>query len=186
MKKSRILLLVGLCGFGCYYYLSQSKKVDEVVTASNDIIVVDGVDRAVVSDVTAPKMRKFLHNKLWRDKGPIRMEKTGSIVHVTILDDEQYNHQLGLKLMEEADEVHRATTKEDLISEIGDVLEVLDAIIKLHDLSRDEIIADQTAKREERGGLYERQFVTMTESIPGTFLDEYCSKDPDKYKEILD
>ena len=105
---------------------------------------------------------------------------------MTILDDEQYNHQLGLKLMEEADEVHRATTKEDLISEIGDVLEVLDAIIKLHDLSRDEIIADQTAKREERGGLYERQFVTMTESIPGTFLDEYCSKDPDKYKEILD
>ena len=178
MKKSTILLLVSLCGLGCYYYFSESAKSCEVVAVSKEA--------DVVNDNTTPKMRKFMHNKLWRDTGPARMEATGSIVHVTILDDEQYNHQLGLKLMEEADEVHRATTKKELISEIGDVLEVLDAIIKLHDLSRDEIVADQTAKREERGGLYERQFVTMTESIPGTFLDKYCSKDPDKYKEILD
>ena len=137
-------------------------------------------------DVTQPKMRKFIHNKLWRDKGPVRMEKTGSIVHIKDLTDAEYAHQLGLKLLEEAAEVHTAQTKEDLISEIGDVYEVLDCIIALHQLSRDEIAREQEFKREERGSLLERKFVTMTESIPGTFLDLYCSKDPGKYQLIIE
>lgn len=171
MKISKFFLSFMVCGIvvGYYFYgMSQTQHVDESFTRQT----------------AQSKMRKFVHNKLWRDKGPARMEATGSIVHVTILDDEQYNKQLGLKLLEEAHEVCGAQTKEDLISEVGDVLEVLDCIIALHDLSRDEIENLRTEKREERGSLLERKFVTTTESIPGTFLDVYCSKDPDKYQLI--
>ena len=171
MKQKNWYLLIILAGLlACLYFYK--KKSDEL------LIPID-----IISNV---KMRKFIHNKLWRDKGPVRMEATGSIVHVTILDDEQYVQQLGLKLKEEADEVHTAKNKEDLMNEIADVFEVLDAIMKHHDFSRDEILEIQKAKRDERGGLFERKFVTMTESIPGSFLDEYCSQDPEKYKQVIE
>jgi hypothetical protein len=35
-------------------------------------------------------MHKFLQNKLWRDKAPDLMRATGSIIHITQLDDVQY------------------------------------------------------------------------------------------------
>ncbi len=172
MKKKMTLIIISLSVIATVYYFYDMQLCLQKNACQNQS--------------SAQKMRKFIHNKLWRDKGPERMEKTGSIVHVAILDDEQYNKQLGLKLLEEAHEVSGAKSKEDLISEIGDVLEVLDCIIALHDLSRDEIEKIRTEKREERGSLLERKFVTITESIPGTFLDEYCSKDPDKYQLIVD
>jgi predicted house-cleaning noncanonical NTP pyrophosphatase (MazG superfamily) len=172
MKKNMVVIIVSLCVITTVYYFYATQQCLQKA--------------AYQEQSSAPKMRKFIHNKLWRDKGVERMEKTGSIVHVTILDDEQYDKQLGLKLLEEAHEVCGATSKEDLISEVGDVLEVLDCIITLHDLSRDEIEKLRIEKREERGSLLERKFVTITESIPGTFLDEYCSKDPNKYQLIVD
>lgn len=184
MKKVIVLIIGFLIGFSYYYLVCEKSHT----SAAN-----------VVQDrVAAFKMRKFIHNKLWRDSGPARMEAVGSIVHVKILDDVEYNKQLGLKLMEEAAEAAQAacklpvstiisdTEKADLISEIGDVYEVIDCMIALHGLSRDAIAADQKFKREERGSLLERKFVTMTESIPGSFLDVYCSKDPDKYQLIVE
>lgn len=183
MKKI-ILLVVGLLiGMSSYYLFFNKSKLVAV---------------CAVGTCAAPKMRKFIHNKLWRDSGPARMEAVGSIVHVTILDDQEYVKQLGEKLKEEAAETAEAAVKlsasqsfsdidkADLISEIGDVYEVIDCIIALYKLSREEIAADQKFKREERGSLLERKFVTMTESIPGSFLDEYCSKDPAKYKLVVE
>jgi predicted house-cleaning noncanonical NTP pyrophosphatase (MazG superfamily) len=179
MKKVIVLIIGFLIGFSYYYFMCEKSH-----KTATDVVQ----DR-----VAAFKMRKFIHNKLWRDSGPARMEAVGSIVHVRILDDVEYNKQLGLKLMEEAAEAAQAacklpissiisdTEKADLISEIGDVYEVIDCMIALHNLSREEIASKQAEKRNERGSLLERKFVTMTESIPGSFLDEYCSKDPDKY-----
>ncbi len=161
-------IVIAAVSLGLWYQTFEQKKLE------------------IETSLMQPKMRKFIHNKLWRDKGPVRMEKTGSIVHVKDLNDEEYAYQLGLKLLEEAAEVHTAKTQKDLISEIGDVYEVLDCIIALHNLSRQDIAQDQALKREERGSLLERKFVTMTESIPGTFLDLYCSQDPEKYKLIED
>lgn len=176
MKKSILWLVICLFVMGSGYYIYSLALFHP---QTGGIVALD-------NQVTGTKMRKFIHNKLWRDKGPARMEAVGSVVHVTILDDEEYNKQLGLKLLEEAAEVHAAKDKQELMSEIGDVLEVLDCIIALHDLSRDEIAAEQKFKREERGSMLERKFVTMTESIPGSFLDLYCSKDPHKYELIVE
>ena len=169
-KKIMYLMVVSSAFFGyLYFYASQKDYIAE--SASQE---------------SALKLSKFIHNKLWRDTGPARMEAVGSIVHVTILDDNQYREQLGLKLMEEAAEVCTAQTKVDRMSEIGDVLEVIDCIITFHGLSLSEINAMRDAKREERGSFLERKFVTTTESVPGSFLDLYCSKDPDKYQKIVD
>ena len=135
----------------------------------------------------SPKRRKFIHNKLWRDDAIEQLEEQhGDIIHRIILDDQEYNNQLGLKLIEEATEVHTAKSKDELSSEVGDVLEVLDCIIALHNLSPQDIEQARNRKRNSRGSYLKRKFVTTTESIPGSFLDNYCSKDPDKYQLIID
>ena len=133
------------------------------------------------------KRRRFISNKLWRDTAPERLEvEDNAIVHVLDLNDQEYEHQLGLKLLEEADEVVTAKSKEELISEIGDVYEVLDCIIALHNLSKDEIAAKQEKKRIARGSYLQRKFVTYAEYVPNGFMVPYCLAQPEKYQEVID
>ena len=130
-------------------------------------------------------MRKFQQNKLWRDKAVTNIESWGSVVHYRRLDDAEYNEQLRLKLLEEADEVAKAKDRKALIAELADVFEVIDTLCKLHGISKEELLAVQTAKREERGGFYERLFVTVAEHKVGGPGEKYCLADPEKYPEVL-
>lgn len=173
MKKRMFFLIVGLSSFSAYIYLCEFQKPSDVIK---------------VEEKKSLKMRKFLQNKLWRDNAADRLEKEdGAIIHRIILDDEQYNKQLGLKLEEEAHEVATAVTRDELVSEIGDVLDVLDCIIRLHNCTQDEIDIARQQKRNERGGSYfNREFVTVSECLPGSFLEDYLLKQPDKYIEIFD
>ena len=86
-------------------------------------------------------MRKFQQNKLWRDKMVAHVEQMGSVVHCHRLDDAAYDQQLRLKLLEEADEVARATNQKELIAELGDVLEAIDALCVLHGLAKEDVLA---------------------------------------------
>ncbi len=137
------------------------------------------------SGMTQPKMRKFVQNKLWRDKANEILEKQhGSIIHWRRLDDKEFNEQLRLKLLEESDEVKLAKSKEELISELADVFEVIDSLCKLNNVSREEIIVAQKAKIEKRGGFEGRKYVTVAEHLEGSFGEKYCLADPTKYPEI--
>ena len=130
-------------------------------------------------------MRKFQQNKLWRDKMVARVEQMGSIVDYHRLDDIRYDQQLRIKLLEEAHEVAKARDRKELVGELADVFETIDAFCKLHDITKDEIVAVQTAKREERGGFYDRLFVTIAEHPADSYLEKYCLADPEKYPEVL-
>ncbi len=133
------------------------------------------------------KRRKFLLNKLWRDRAATQLEEEdGAVIHRYILNDAEYKKQLGCKLMEEAAEVQAAKTREDLMSEIGDVYEVIDCLIAFHDLSREEIVAKQDKKRKDRGSYLAREYVTVAEYLPGSFGESYCLKDPERHIEIFD
>lgn len=131
-------------------------------------------------------MRKFVQNKLWRDKAITKLEEIGSKIHWTKLDDHEYDKQLRLKLLEETDEVVQAKTTKDLSNEIADVLEVVSALCSLHDLKLEEILKIKETKREERGGFDGRKFVTIAEHPVGGFGEKYCLADPEKYKEIVE
>ena len=130
-------------------------------------------------------MRKFLQNKLWRDKAPDMMRSQGSIIHVINLTDKEYEEQLKIKLLEEAQEVCDAYERESIIEEMADLTEVIDALCALHRISLDELDAVQMKKRQERGGFYERAFVTVAEHPAGSFGEKYCRAQPDKYPEIF-
>lgn len=179
MKKSRFLLLVGLCGLGYYWYTREPKKTDEVVA----VVIADGF---VTNGDTTPKMHKYRLNKLWRDLTAADLEENdGAIIERYILNDEEYRVQLGLKLEEEAAEVAAAKNKEELIEEIGDVLEVLDCIIALNNLDKQEIETVQKNKRDKRGSYLAREFVTIAQAVDGSYLHNYYLKSPDRHQEIL-
>jgi predicted house-cleaning noncanonical NTP pyrophosphatase (MazG superfamily) len=129
--------------------------------------------------------RKFLQNKLWRDNAPRMMEENhGSVIHWRRLDDSEYDSQLRIKLVEEMDEVCKAQTRNELKAEIADVYEVLDALMKLHAIEKEEVDIIQLHKRSERGGFEGRTFVDVAEHPLNSFGERYCLADPVKYPEI--
>jgi predicted house-cleaning noncanonical NTP pyrophosphatase (MazG superfamily) len=132
------------------------------------------------------KMRKFLQNKLWRDKAPGMMEAIGSIVHIKDLTDAEYDIELRTKLLEEAAEVQAAKSQEEIMNELADVYEVVDSLIKLHNLDKEAISVIQTQKRERRGGFEQRKFVTIAEHPEGGYGEAYCLADPLKYPEVIE
>ena len=113
------------------------------------------------------------------------LEKTGSLIHWTRLDDDTYDKHLRLKLVEESHEVCQAKTKEELGLELADILEIIDCICNVNALSFDEVRALQEKKRAERGSFVERKYVTVAEHPDDSQGLKYCLCDPDKYPEIV-
>lgn len=159
-----------------HYYLRKSINV---------LITLCMIGAAGTSSISA-KMRKFRENKLWRDKGPACQEARGSIIHLKSLTDEEYEAALRNKLIEEALEVKGAKTEEELIRELADMYEVIDTLIAFHGLQKETVLSVQESKRDRRGGLVERKFVTIAEHPEGSYNEKYCLSDPEKHPEVID
>lgn len=95
--------------------------------------------------------------KLVRDKIPeIIKINDGVDVPTRILSDDEYLAYLLKKVQEEAEELAEATTDSNVVEEIADVYEVIDAILALKGIERSEVIKVQDEKREKRGGFIRR------------------------------
>ena len=129
-------------------------------------------------------MRIFKQNKLWRDKIVDMRQRLGSKLNWRRLNDAEFDQQLRIKLVEEADEVVAAKNRKELIEELADIYEVIDALIEVNHISHDEIRAEQTKKREERGDFSGRRFVDTVQHPAGTSGESYCLANPEKYPEI--
>lgn len=131
-------------------------------------------------------MRKFKQEKLWRDKLPVIMQENHcSIIHSKQLNDAEFDRELRTKLLEEADEVNKASSTKELIEELADLYEVIDTMLDLHALDKEQVLLAQHKKRTERGGFMERTYVTVAEHPEGSFGEKYCLAAPDKYPEIF-
>ncbi len=130
------------------------------------------------------KFRKFKQNKLWRDKAIERLEQSGSRIYWKQLNDAEFADQLKIKLIEEVFEVQQAVTRQQLLEELADVLEVISSFCDVHGFTMQDIIALRDKKRQERGGFRGRKFVTIAEHRVGSYGEKYCLADPEKYPEI--
>ena len=131
-------------------------------------------------------MRTFLQKKLWRDNAVDMMEQNhGSKIQWRQLNDQEFNQQIRIKLLEEAEEVAAAQSRNELINELADLYEVIDSLITLHAINTEEIITEQMRKRDERGGFAKRRFVETAQHPIGSFGEKYCLADPEKYPEII-
>jgi len=130
------------------------------------------------------KYRKFAQNKLVRDNIMSIIQAHGSRFEWKTLNDAEFLEQLKLKIMEEATEVCAAQTKDALVEELADVLEVMMAWCQLLGCSFDDVIVAQRKKFEERGGYQDRKYIISAEHIQGSVCEQYCLAEPEKYPEI--
>lgn len=95
--------------------------------------------------------------KLVRDKIPEIVESQNKKAAIRILtNDSEYLDFLLLKLIEEATELAHAETEDNQCEELADVFEVVEAILELKKLKKEDIAKIQDQKRQKRGGFKKR------------------------------
>lgn len=104
------------------------------------------------------------HNKLVRDLIPEFIQSTGATCQVEVLSPPEYEQALRQKLVEEAQEAAAAASLDQLIQEIADVREVLDALMLAHQISENTVAEAQVQKRQARGSFQKRLKLIQTES----------------------
>lgn len=104
-------------------------------------------------------MKKIIYHKLIRDKIPAVIKARGSKSETKKLSAKAFEQALLKKLQEEAIEISTAKNRLALISEIGDVLDVLDEIIKLKRIKPSDIKKARRINFARKGGFKKRLFL---------------------------
>lgn len=108
-------------------------------------------------------MKKYYFNKLIRSKLPARMLEEGVRVKGRHLSSEEFLLELKNKLVEEAKEVQETNSKEDLIKELADVIEVIETIKSANDISWEAIEKERIVKSNTNGNFVPANFVDYIE-----------------------
>ncbi len=80
------------------------------------------------------------------------MLKNGQKPNFRLVKGGEFYSLLREKLSEEIGEFFAATSKEEMVAEMGDVVEVLISMAEYNGLSWDEVEEGRKLKKEERGG----------------------------------
>ncbi|MDQ5890174.1 MAG: hypothetical protein QG604_48 [Candidatus Dependentiae bacterium] len=127
---------------------------------------------------------RYKVEKLVRDKLLERMEKLNSFVKTRILGKEAYLKSLEAKLAEESEEVIKASSHKERVSELADVLEVVHAFAHAIGASMQEVEALRIEKYTERGGFYKGLYCEYVDVEEGSELHNYYQEASDRYEEI--
>jgi predicted house-cleaning noncanonical NTP pyrophosphatase (MazG superfamily) len=104
-------------------------------------------------------MRTTTYRKLVRDRIPAIIQQNGGLPTVRRLPAAKVLPALKAKLGEEAAELRKAKTRDDLIAEVADVFEILDALLQRSGVSLVDVRRVQREKRRKRGGFAEGFFL---------------------------
>ena len=105
-------------------------------------------------------MEKEYH-KLVRDRIPDIIRQSGSECECVVLSDREYRQALRQKLIEEAAEA-AAADGEDLVAELADLSEVMDALMLSYGVSGYRLLAEKTKRREARGSFAQKIMLLRT------------------------
>lgn len=94
-------------------------------------------------------------NKLVRDRIADIICQSGKQCEVAVMPEAEFRQALREKLLEEAGEV-AAASSENLVSELADLQEVIDALLRVYGIEREAVVKEQRRKRTERGGFEQR------------------------------
>lgn len=95
---------------------------------------------------------KKIYNKLVRDNIPEIIRNDNKICKIKTLNEQDYILELKKKLCEEAKEVFDANSKNEVVEELADVLEIIDALKDVYNLTNQDIqyIKEQKANKNGR------------------------------------
>lgn len=139
--------------------------------------------------VSSKQARTFYFGKLVRDETVPGFERDESVLAIDYhtMDSAEYKRELLKKLHEESDEIPlQDSSDEEVIAEIADVQDVLDALAKAYGISEADIAAASKKKAARRGGFENADYVETITVTPGSQWEEYCLNDPEKYPEVAD
>lgn len=103
---------------------------------------------------------KYSYNKLVRDKIPENIDsEQGRKSKYRILNNEEYLNELNKKIIEEANEF----IEENSIEELGDLMEVITAIMNLKGYGMQNVKETMEAKTKIKGGFSNRIFLEYVE-----------------------
>lgn len=98
--------------------------------------------------------------KLVRDRIPEKIESKGLKAKTRILADGEFLKFLVKKMVEESTELVHSLEKGNTQEELADVLEIIDAILKLKVWKTEDIVAVQKEKRQKNGG-FEKKILLL-------------------------
>lgn len=105
---------------------------------------------------------EVIYNKLIRDKIPEICAKDGWVAETRILNSSKYLESLKEKILEEAEELNTGKSKENLVEELADIQEIIDAILTQQNIKLSDFRKIQTEKRQKRGGFKKKLFLNKT------------------------
>lgn len=108
------------------------------------------------------KKNEIVYNKLIRDKIPEITKADGWISETKVLNKKDYILELRKKILEEAKELNEGSGHDNLIEELADIQEIMDALLKVKNVKFSEFRKIQTKKRQKRGGFEKRLFLIKT------------------------
>ncbi len=123
---------------------------------------------------------RFIFNKLVRDRQSAAMQDPRIVMNSRILEHTEFILELKKKLVEESDEVV-AASGDELIEELADLKEIIDALMKVCNIKEETVQAARQKKLDERGGFDKRIFVAYADIPRDSNAYEYCMKQPEKY-----
>lgn len=129
-------------------------------------------------------LKKFKVEKLGRNNTVQRFINNNIDVKYHVLTQEEYLQALKAKLIEEAKEVACENTKEAILDEMADVIEVFYALCKEYKISTEELEQARLQKVEERGVFDKKIYIeniTMEDSNPKI---QYFLDNSEKYPEF--
>lgn len=110
----------------------------------------------------------YKYNKLVRDKIPQNIETLGKKCDYYVLNEEEYKKELDKKLLEEANEFIADHSTE----EMADLIEVVEAIKKSHNLKNEEIEKVRLEKKAKKGGFEEKLYLVEVEEEVGNEIED--------------
>lgn len=129
--------------------------------------------------MSTPVVRFAVH-KLVRDRIPMITQDERVLIQTQPLDDAAFMNALKEKLIEEAVEV-KETPLDELVYELADVKEVMEALMACAGITPEQLKAVQDKKKEKRGAFQKRIFITYLDAPTDSKAYEYMSKDSAKY-----
>ena len=101
------------------------------------------------------------YNKLVRDRIPEIIQNDNKTCVVEILNDHDFLVELKRKLIEESNELSGTQNREEMINELADLHEVMNALKAIYAISNEEIERRQL-KKAETNGRFEKQLFLVS------------------------
>src|SRR6266567_2488610 len=107
-------------------------------------------------------MKKIFYNKLICDKIPEKIHSLGSECETLELSQVEFEKELIKKVSEEASGLLAAKSDQEILEEMADIADVLDEILKVKKISREQLIGQQQKNFEKKGAFEKKLYLVWS------------------------